>query len=181
MTLRVPTGYMPNESLAVTPRVIAIGIGRARCAEELAPPRATVQPMRVLNRVSGLVPHDRHARRGVSTFHRMHLSTLESHESGVGEIEGNGESRNTRWRKPLFREPDVRTDAQGALLKLEQQLPMTAIYPCARLREAQVPKAQPKQALVAPPGPWGKLGSPAGHPHIQRSSRRQRNSGGAKR
>ena len=172
---------MPNESLAVTSRVIAIGVRRARFAEQLPPRRATVQPMRVLNRVPGLVPHDRHARRGVSTFHRMHLGTLESHQSGVGEVERNGESWNAAWRKPLFREPYVGTDAQGAILQLEQQLPMTAFHPFAGLREAQVPKAQRKQALVAPPGPWGKLGSPAGHPHIQRSSHQRRNSGGAER
>jgi hypothetical protein len=42
----------------------------------------------------------------------------------------------------------------------------------------QLPKAQREQPLVAPPGPWGRVGSPAGHPHIQRSSSAGRNSNG---
>lgn len=134
-----------------------------------------MEAMRVLDRMPGLVPHDRHARLGRSTFDRMHLSTLESHESWVGKVEGNRNSRDPARRKPILGQPHVWTHSQRAFRKLVQQLLMTAHDPFAGLRQTQLPKAQREQTLVTPPGPWGRLVSPAGHPHIQRSSDAQRN------
>jgi len=176
MTLRIPTRKMSNEARAATVRAVAIGIRGARCAEERAPARAAMQPVRVLNRVSGLVPHDRHARRSRSTFDGMHLSTLESHESGVGEVERDRDSGNAARREPVFGEPYMRSHSQRAFRELLKKLLMTIGHPFTGLRQAQFPKAQREQPLVAPPGPCGKWGSPAGHPHIQRSSNEERNS-----
>ena len=170
---------MPDESLAAGLRAIAIGIGLARCAEVRPPGGAAIQAVRVLERVRRFVPHDRHARCARSTFDRMHLRTLESHESGVSQVEGNRKSGNSAWREPLFCEPHVRTYPQRAIRELHQQPTMTEGHPCNGLRQTQLPKAQREQPLVAPPGPWGTLGWPVGHPHIQRPSSAGRNSHGA--
>src|SRR5256885_13257560 len=129
MTLRVPARKMLNEARAAAMRAIAIGVASSRCAEECAPLRAAMESVRVLNRVSRLVPHDRHARGGSATFDRMHLSTLESHESRMGEVEGDRDTGNAARRKPVLGKPYVRTYSQRAFRELLQKLLMTANHP----------------------------------------------------
>src|SRR6185437_7824923 len=109
-----------------------------------------------------------------SSLHHVHLRTLELHESGMCEVEGNGESGNAARRKPFFREPHVRTHPERPVRKLELQQLLTALDPCGGTREMQLSKAQREQSFVAPPAPRGRL--PAGHPHIQRPNCGKRNS-----
>ena len=60
--------------------------------------------------MTGFVPEDAHARSGRAPFDLEHLSSFESHQSGVCEIKRNGDSRDAVRGKPLAREPDVRLE-----------------------------------------------------------------------
>jgi len=179
MTLRVPAGKMSNVAPAAAMRAIAIGVGSSRCAEERTPLRTAMESMRMLDRVSSLVPHDRHAGARSATFDRMHLRQLESHESGMCEVKGNRDSRYAARREPVLGKPYVRTHSQRAFRELLQKPLVTAHHPFEGLRETQLTKTQREQTFIAPPGPWGTLDCPVGHPHIQRPSNAQRNCSGA--
>src|SRR6267378_5255050 len=63
------------------------------------------------------VPQNAHAFSVGATLHLQHLLSLEFHQTRVGQVKGNGDSRNTVRREPLFREPNVGLKSNAAIIQ----------------------------------------------------------------
>jgi hypothetical protein len=67
----------------------------------------------------------------------------------MGEVEGDGEARDSIGREPFVRKPDVRTETQSLALELPMELSHRARDETIRRMEREVAEAQREKLLVA--------------------------------
>src|SRR6185437_10407604 len=113
MRLRVPRAEMLHKTAAAGPRPVGVGIGQRSRTECLAPGFEASQTVRRINGVPGLVTQNTHQPVAIAAFHFAHEATLETYQSGVSQIERDGDARDAIRREPLLRQPAMRSKAQA--------------------------------------------------------------------
>ena len=151
--MRVPESEMLNVALACWIRSIIVGIAFRRSSEETLPFAATLQPIRVLNCVTGFMSHDASEFVSCTAFDVEHLAALESNQPRMGEIEWNRKSRNAEWRKPFFRKPYIRANAESPAFECFIQRVNARLERGSLDRKAEVLNAKLKESFVGPGGP----------------------------
>ncbi len=76
-----------------------------------------VQAKGVVDGVAGLVTEDAHALDVSAAFDLQHLFSFQPHQSRMGQIKRNCESRHTVGRKPFRRQPHVRLKTNTAIVQ----------------------------------------------------------------
>src|SRR5258708_6240517 len=76
-----------------------------------------VQTKGVVDGVTGLVTQNAHALYVSASFDFQHLFSFELHQTRMGQIKRNRESRHTVGRKPFRRQPDVRLETNAAVVQ----------------------------------------------------------------
>ena len=77
-----------------------------------------MQTKGIVDSVTGLVPQDAHALDVSAPFDFQHLFSFEFHQTRMGQIKRNGESRNPVGCKPLGRQPHVRFETDAPFVQL---------------------------------------------------------------
>ena len=77
-----------------------------------------MQTKGVVDGVTGLVTQDAHALDVSAAFDFQHLFSFQLHQSRMGQIKGNGESRNSVGREPFGRQPHMRFETDTAIVQL---------------------------------------------------------------
>src|SRR5262245_42919444 len=103
MALRVPAIEVKHEAFAVRLGGVVHRILHVRRAEQLLPAATLTKFVRIVDRVTRLVPEDLHAPGFVSSLDFEHLRALEFFEPRVREIERDGDTGHAVWREPLRR------------------------------------------------------------------------------
>ncbi len=114
MGLRIPPVEVQHVAATVGPRSVVLRVRLAVASEGLAPALLEVQAERRVDRVTGLVSQDAHARGRRSALDLQHLSGFQLHQPRVGEEERDGDTRHPVRREPLGRQPAVRLEADSA-------------------------------------------------------------------
>ena len=73
MALGVPVVEVEDETLAAWFGFVGFGIWNRSAAKRLLPFALAMEPKRILNSVSGLMPHELHAPGQIATFYFKHL------------------------------------------------------------------------------------------------------------
>src|SRR6185295_2234440 len=92
MALRIAVPEVLDEVLAMAARPVARPIRRAERPEVLAPARALVEPVGVVERVPRLVAEDAHAARDVAAFRVTEHAALERDEARMRRVERDREA-----------------------------------------------------------------------------------------
>src|SRR6266849_4290466 len=77
-----------------------------------------MQTKGVVDGVAGLVSQDAHALDLRAAFDFQHLLSFELHQTGMRQIERNGEARYAVGRKPFRRQPDMGFETNAAIVQL---------------------------------------------------------------
>src|ERR1700681_23676 len=77
-----------------------------------------MQAKSIVDGVAGLVTQNAHALDVSAPFDFQHLFSFELHQTRMGQIKRNGESRNPVGCKPLSRQPHVRFETNAAIVQL---------------------------------------------------------------
>ena len=144
MGLGIPQAQVQHVALAVGARPIGIGIGARGGAEGLAPALAAAQTKRRVDGVAGLVTQQAQAPAPRTALHLEHHLALQPHESRVGQVEGDGDSRHLVGREPLLGEPVVgaKPEAPGRELVVEGVDPLQERSALNRQAEIAEPHVQ---------------------------------------
>src|SRR5688572_30717855 len=100
-----------------------------------------------------LVPHDAHQPLVVATLDFVHEAALEPHQARMREVEGNRDAWHTVRREPLFRQPEMRSEANTLCGELGVQATHARFERRTREPEAQIAEALAEQRFVVEPGP----------------------------
>ena len=118
MRLRVPGFEIEHVTAAVWLRLVTLRISSGKRAEGAQPTALKVQAERVVQSVAGFVAQDAHALDVGAAFDFQHLLALEFHQSRMREIKRNCKTGHAVGREPLSRQPDVRLEANAAIVQL---------------------------------------------------------------
>jgi hypothetical protein len=108
-----------------------------------------VQSERSVERVAGLVSQNAHAFGVAATLDLEHLFPFELNQAWVREVERYGDARHAVRRKPLFRQPNVRFEADSAVIQLTIEPYYVGFEERPFNFDRQVADTQVKQLLVA--------------------------------
>ncbi len=158
VALRVPVLEMQHVVPAARPSRVVPGVQRRRGAEDLSPVVAAAQPERSVDRVTELVPQEAQSPPPIAAFDFAHHVALETHEARMPEEERHGDARHAVRRKPLGRKPEVRFEANAALLELGDEPLRVGADRAVRDPEAQVAEAQAQQRVVVEAVPSDRTG-----------------------
>src|SRR4051794_17309391 len=122
---------MQHKIAAVRARLVGFGVWGREGAEQVPPAPFEVQPERVIQRMSGLVPEDTHTFDIGSTFDFQHLPAFELDQPWMRQVEGNGDSRYAVRCKPFFGKPYVGTKANASVFQLSIEAFHPLLEQCA--------------------------------------------------
>src|SRR5688572_29421752 len=97
--------------------LIEIRITFCKRAKELAPLSSEMQTKSCVERVTCFVAQNAHAFSVSPTFHFQHLLSLELHQAWVGQVKGDGNSRDTVRRETFVRKPHVRLKSNAPFIQ----------------------------------------------------------------
>src|SRR5581483_4157758 len=107
----------------------------------------------MLQDMAGLVTQDSHAFANGPAFHLENFFSLETHQTGMGEKERNGDARRVVRTEPFVREPGMRPDRQLPPLQFAMQVAQAVFEPGALDADLEVLQAKFQQFLVGQRGP----------------------------
>jgi hypothetical protein len=111
MCLRIPTIEVLDETLARWVRAIELGVGLGRVAKRTLPELASLEVVRVLQRVARLVTEQAHALQTGAALHLEHHLPFEADESRMRQIERDADAGDAVRRAPFVTQPRVKTEA----------------------------------------------------------------------
>ncbi len=116
--LCVPRRQVQHVFPALRFRLVEVRIRLRERAEELPVLAFEVKPESGVERVAGFVPKDSQALGVRSAFNFEHLLAFELHQARMSEVKRNRDAGHAVWRKPLFRQPNMRFEPNSAGIEL---------------------------------------------------------------